>query len=273
VNREAASAPPPNPTGLPVTTTGHRPLRVSERLKQARETRKMSHRQIADATKLSVHVIRALEEERVSALPPGIYRRSLVRAFAGEVGLDPESTLKAYLLECPDDLPAPGQVAQLAEPVARASSWRRLLAMLGAVAPLLAGVAYFGGVYMPPASDAGSDRRIADTARSAPPEAVVAGGFSDAHAPQLLPVTMLITVSSRCDLRLSADGELVVARTLEAGESMQVAFRDELELTGSNAGAVQYSINGQAGRMLGAAGEPLSARIGRSDYPFFLSGR
>jgi transcriptional regulator with XRE-family HTH domain len=256
-----------------VTTIGHGPLRVSGRLKEARETRKISLRQIADATKLSVHVIRALEEDRFSALPPGIYRRSLVRAFASEVGLDPESTLKAYLFECPDDLPAPGQVPPVAEPAPRASSWRRLLAMLGAVAPLLAGVAYFGGVYMPPEFEARSSRSTSGITRSEQPEAVVAGGFADAPAPRLLPVTMLITVSSRCDLRLAADGELVIERTLEAGESVQVAFSDELELTASNAGAVQYSINGQAGRMLGAAGEPLSARIGRDDYPFFLSGR
>jgi transcriptional regulator with XRE-family HTH domain len=256
-----------------VATIGQRPLRVSERLKEARETRNLSYRQIADATKLSVHVIRALEEERVSALPPGIYRRALVRAFAEEVGLDPESTLKAYLLESPDDLPAPGQVAQVVEPVARGGSWRRLLAMFGAVVPLVAGVAYFGSTLATERAEPRSDAERADLSRVTRPEVMAAGGFADLPAFDALPVTMLITVSSRCDLRLVADGELFAARTLEAGESMRVAFGHELELTGSNAGAVQYSINGRAGRMLGAAGEPLSARIGRDDYQFFLSGR
>ena len=102
-----------------MATIGQRPLRVSERLKEARETRNLSYRQIADTTKLSVHVIRALEEERVSALPPGIYRRALVRAFAEEVGLDPEATLKAYLLESPDDLPAPGHEPDRCDDAAR----------------------------------------------------------------------------------------------------------------------------------------------------------
>jgi transcriptional regulator with XRE-family HTH domain len=246
---------------------------VSERLKEARETRNLSLRQIADATKLSVHVIRALEEERVSVLPPGIYRRALVRVFAGEVGLDPESTLKAYLLECPDDLPAPGQIAKVEEPVARGNSLRRLLAMLGAVVPLLAGVAYFGGASAPYATYVRADRGPTDLTRPSHPEVLPAGGLSEAPALELLPVTILVTVSSRCELRIVADGDLVIGRTLEAGESLRVAFRDELELTGSNAGVVQYSINGRAGRMLGGAGEPLSARIGRDDYQFFLSGR
>ena len=256
-----------------MATIGQRPLRVSERLKEARETRSLSYRQIADATKLSVHVIRALEEERVSALPPGIYRRALVRAVAEEVGLDPEATLKAYLLESPDDLPAPGQVAQVVEPVARGGSWRRLLAMFGAVVPLVAGVAYFSSTSTTERAEPRSDDTRARLSRDSRPEVMVAGGFAEAPALDALPVTMSITVSSRCDLRLVADGELVASRTLEAGDSMQVAFGRELELTGSNAGAVQYSINGRAGRMLGAAGEPLSARIGRDDYQFFLSGR
>ena len=256
-----------------MATIGQRPLRVSERLKEARETRNLSYRQIADATKLSVHVIRALEEERVSALPPGIYRRALVRAFAEEVGLDPESTLKAYLLESPDDLPAPGQVAPVVEPPPRGSPWRRLFAMLGAMVPIVAGVVYFGGASTAPGTEPQADAPRADYSRSARPEVIPAGGFADAPAPEPAPITMSITVSSRCDLRLVADGELFAARTLEAGESMQVAFGHELELTGSNAGAVQYSINGRAGRLLGAAGEPLSARIGRDDYQFFLSGR
>ena len=255
-----------------MATIGQRPLRVSERLKEARETRNLSHRQIADATKLSVQVIRALEEERVAALPPGIYRRALVRVFAEEVGLDPEATLKAYLLECPDDLPAPGQIAQVVEVPARGGSWRRLLAMLGAVVPLVAGVVYFGGSSTAHRTEALPD--VADDSRRiVRPEAVRVGGFADATAPAPLPITMSITVSSECDLRLIADGELVASRTLEAGESMQVTFGHELELIGSNAGVVQYSINGRAGRMLGAAGQPLSARIGRDDYQFFLSGR
>ena len=36
------------------------------------------------------------------------------------------------------------------------------------------------------------------------------------------------------------------------------------------AGAVQLSINGQAGRILGEPGDVLSARIGRDDYQDFL---
>jgi hypothetical protein len=42
-------------------------------------------------------------------------------------------------------------------------------------------------------------------------------------------------------------------------------------MTGDNASAVQFSINGRAGRQLGQPGDTLSVRIGRDDYETFLS--
>lgn len=67
----------------------------------------MSLRQIADATKLSVSTLDALERGKVGFLPGGIYRRAIVRSYAREVGLDPEEMLREFLVEHPDDLPPP----------------------------------------------------------------------------------------------------------------------------------------------------------------------
>jgi transcriptional regulator with XRE-family HTH domain len=246
---------------------------VTERLKQARESRGLSHRQLAEVTKVSSRVLAALEDGRMDLVPAGVYRRSLVRLLAAEVGLPADETLHAFLAEHPDDLPLPGAPPVVSEPRVQTGAWRRALAMLGAVVPLLVGVAYFGRPFVQtdvreaPAPVAPRD---AGTWR---PEIVPAGGFSEAPPPAARPVTMLLTVSGRCALHVVADGGLVTGRTFEAGESLRVAFSDAVELSGDNAGVVQYSINGRAGRMLGAAGEMLSVRIGRDDYPFFLSGR
>jgi cytoskeleton protein RodZ len=67
------------------------------KLRQARERRGVSLRQIAASTKISVAVLEALERNDVSRLPGGIFTRAFVRSYAAEVGLDPEETVREFL--------------------------------------------------------------------------------------------------------------------------------------------------------------------------------
>lgn len=72
------------------------------RLRQAREARGLSLRQIAVATKISVPALEALERNDMSKLPGGIFSRSFVRSYAVEVGLDPDGTVQEFLDRFPD---------------------------------------------------------------------------------------------------------------------------------------------------------------------------
>jgi len=103
-------------------------------------------------------------------------------------------------------------------------------------------------------------------------EAVPVGGFVDASTPvsRPVPVVVTLTISSRCQLRVVADGIEIIGRTMEQGETVPIELGEEILLLGDNASAVQFSINGQAGRLLGEPGDVLSARIGRDDYQDFL---
>ena len=71
------------------------------KLREAREHRGLSLRVIADATKISVRALEALEENDISRLPGGIFSRSFVRAYAVEVGLDPEQTIAEFITRFP----------------------------------------------------------------------------------------------------------------------------------------------------------------------------
>ena len=73
------------------------------KMKRAREDRGVSLRQIADATKLSVSALEALERNDISRLPGGIFSRAFVRSYAMEVGLDPEQTVREFLVQFPHD--------------------------------------------------------------------------------------------------------------------------------------------------------------------------
>ena len=76
------------------------------KLRQAREGRGISLRQIAATTKISVAALEALERNDVSKLPGGIFSRAFVRSYAAEVGLNPEQTVREFL-ERFDNEPAP----------------------------------------------------------------------------------------------------------------------------------------------------------------------
>lgn len=67
------------------------------KLREAREGRGISLRQIATATKISVAALQALERNDVSKLPGGVFSRAFVRSYAAEVGLDPDKTLDEFL--------------------------------------------------------------------------------------------------------------------------------------------------------------------------------
>jgi cytoskeletal protein RodZ len=73
------------------------------KMKQLREERGVTLRQIADATKISVGALEALERNDISRLPGGIFSRSFVRSYALEVGLDPEQTVRDFLTQFPHD--------------------------------------------------------------------------------------------------------------------------------------------------------------------------
>ncbi len=73
------------------------------RMRQTREQRGVSLRQIAEATKISVRALEALERNDISRLPGGIFSRAFVRSYAAEIGVDPEGTVREFLSQFPHE--------------------------------------------------------------------------------------------------------------------------------------------------------------------------
>ncbi len=70
-------------------------------LRQARESRSLSLRELSVTTKISMTVLQALEANDTAQVPGGIFGRSFVRTYAEEVGLDPDTAVKAFLETLP----------------------------------------------------------------------------------------------------------------------------------------------------------------------------
>ena len=66
-------------------------------LKRFRESRGISLRDIATASKVGVRYLEYIEAERVEVLPAPVYLRGFVQEYARVVGLDPRPTADSYL--------------------------------------------------------------------------------------------------------------------------------------------------------------------------------
>jgi len=74
-------------------------MTFGEELRRERELRQISLREIAQATKIDLRRLEALEQNDFSRLPGGLYNRGFVRAYCDHIGVDAESMVNAYLLE------------------------------------------------------------------------------------------------------------------------------------------------------------------------------
>lgn len=123
-------------------------------LRQAREQRGVSLRQIAERTKISTLALEALERNDISRLPGGIFTRAFVRSYAREVGLDPEDTVRRFVARFPDASAEETPRAFVGNPehieVDEAPTFGRAWRALAWSLPLLLGVGYFGlGGHLP----------------------------------------------------------------------------------------------------------------------------
>lgn len=68
-----------------------------ENLRREREKRNVTLEQISQSTKIGTRMLQALEADKFSQLPGGIFNKGFVRAYARHVGLDEEQTIADYL--------------------------------------------------------------------------------------------------------------------------------------------------------------------------------
>src|SRR5437762_13790613 len=72
---------------------------IGAELRNARKARKLSIEEIARVTKISPSVLRAIDRNDFDSVPGGLFTRGFLRAYAREVGLDPEEIVDLYRTE------------------------------------------------------------------------------------------------------------------------------------------------------------------------------
>jgi cytoskeleton protein RodZ len=121
---------------------------VGAELRDARERAGLTLRAVSDRTKISVPTLEALERDDISRLPGGIFLRSFVRAYASEVGLDPEQAVRRFVVRFPDASVEEAPTPFIANPgkivVDEQPAGSRLWRVVGWSLPLVLVIVYFG---------------------------------------------------------------------------------------------------------------------------------
>ena len=235
---------------------------LGKKLREAREHRGVSLRQIADSTKIAVGILDALERNDISRLPGGIFGRAFVRSFASEVGLDPEATIQEFIAQFPQESVTVGHPPSertgddeaLESDRRVASTFLRLIALS---IPIAAVVMYF--------STAG--RRVPVALEQA---ATAADVRSIAEAPDGLGFTVAVAVSRPCWISATVDDDKQAEWMLQAGDRRTFHVRRELVLTTRDAGAVEMMVNGVVAKPLGRSGEAVTARLSPANFRQYL---
>lgn len=245
------------------------------RLREARERRGISLRQIANATKIGMSALEALERNDISRLPGGIFSRAFVRAYAVEVGLEPEATVQEFIAQFPDDSVTAGHPTstkpedhEAVESERRtATAFARLIALS---VPIAAAVMYFG-LSGRPVDAPSADLPIAAAVE---PASAPTSGTAAAATPAAVPagvLTMSLAVLRECWVSVEVDGVRVFEQLLQPGEQRTIEARREVVLTAGDASALAIRINGRAARPLGGQGKVVTTRVTPDNFREYLS--
>jgi cytoskeletal protein RodZ len=260
------------------------PEGVGRRLKAYREKQGISLRDIAAATKIAPGALDAIERDDIRRLPGGIFMRAFVRAYASELELNPNQTLREFLAQFPQIQQGEDSAAAAESSDARELQMGPALRMLGRAGVLMLPLALvvLWVVLFPrhgePQPLAGGPLAAA-RADVLPPTAIsrVIDAVPDSAGAEALPAVresgplhVALSVTGDCWVQLTADGRPAVERLLRAGESVEVSASRGTVIKVGDAGAVSLRVNGEAGRPLGARGQVVTTRIDQSNYRDFL---
>lgn len=226
-------------------------------LAEARQAKGVTLEQAASATRVRLHVLTALEEDRAAELPAPVYARGYLRTYASYLEIDPERVLEAY------EASRTRQSGSLAiRPLSSLTASPNLVLTApaaGAVGLVLLVFAFTGYVYKeldsvrtpPPAP------RVAATALATPTASPSPSPL--APTPAAAVATVQVSVTDTVWIDVAVDGKPQFAdagRILQPGATLSFSG-SRVKVTTGKGVATLISVNG---RDLGAMGNGVVTR-------------
>lgn len=262
-------------------------MTIGTELRQAREERGLSLRDLSERTNIRQSILRAIETDDFRHLPGGVITRGFLRLYAREVGLDPDAIWQRCATEIaalerggPDDADAATGLAHGGTATPGARSRRPMMAVVGAVAVLAAlAVGYVRSrpptgdattteapppVGLPPAeAEQPAPATIADPAAAATIPRDAAPGSGEV-SPDILRVDLHAT--GPCWVAATADGQQVVYRQMNAGDRESIRVKREVVLRIGMPANLAVSLNDEPLPPAARPGTPVTLRLTPGNY-------
>ena len=246
-------------------------------LRSQRIGRGIELRTIADASKISLRYLEALEQDRFEILPAAVFAKGFLRQYSRFVGLDPEEVVNFFMSarreseneKQPDVVPGRTRsristsifvatvvlvvagLVLLVGWLADFSQARRDAAV--ATSGDATGDAGFGGrpvdELAEPALEPGDPPVAeADPSSGEPAPDPGTGGRADAEMPSAepgAPLRVTLDFTGDCWVEASVDGDSAASGLRVQGESLQLAAIEKVDLKLGNAKMVEIELNGR----------------------------
>jgi cytoskeleton protein RodZ len=272
---------------------------LGEELRQRRENKGLSLREVSDATHIGSRFLQAIESDDYSILPGGIFNRGFVRSYARYVGLDEEQALVLYNQQ----LEAKGGEA----PRSTAPSWEGIdeevsspwgtIALIILTLLILCAGGYMGYRYF---NGEDAAKQIVDAGLSATPSASPTPDASPSVAPTTTesvsptvgtspsvspspgasaspapPLTGNLQVKiqigeNQCWLKVKSDANPAAEGTLNPGDVREFAASEKLVMSFGNAVGVTATLNGRPMKLPLTKGVSSYVVLTKDNYQSFL---
>jgi len=269
-------------------------MAIGSDLREAREQRGVSLREISERTKIRQAVLRAIENDDFQGLPGSVIMRGFLKLYAKEVGLDPDDVGRRYTAQ----VEASAVVAGAADAASAAGSeWPSRVPKMGAgvfvvLALIVAGyfwtrptpVARPGSVAAPQtASEVPTAAGPSSAAKPVPPPGAPpsppeqAAPAATAETPRATgdvsgdALRVDLQATDACWISATADGQQVAYRVLSAGERLAIRVTKEAVLRIGIPANVTVAINDKPVKPFGRPGTPTTLRITPANYRELLA--
>ena len=244
---------------------------LGQDLRLARERAGLSLKGLSARTKIREGLLNAIEHDDFGSLSAGLHTRGYLRAYAKEVGLEPEFIVQRYKTEFEPPPPAPASKVKCTDEEIQALA-RRIQFGLGIII-LVAMTAVFISMDRRATGTSAGLLNVASTdsdgigAGVAPPAPAQGDTVS---APQMDDrLTVRISPTAVVWVQATADNRRVLSSLIGPDQPHVIRAEDRLVLRVGDAGAFQYTVDAVRGRSLGASGEVREVQITKDNRVSF----